>query len=397
MDASNLDFDVVIIGAGPAGLALAISLGRLGLKTAIIEKQSLNALQEPAPDGREIALSHRARRIMTGLGMWDRLNPSDVSPIREARVVNGVSASFLRFAAESDSTQALGFLTPNHAIRKAAFQRVAELQNVRVFPGAEVQSIDVNHRYGEVLLANNCRLRAKLVVAADSRFSQSRRQMGIATDTHDFGRTIIVCRMRHEKPHNAIAHECFCYGGTLAILPLGGERGTSCSAVITVTPSEAAALICGAEAAFAQYVEEKLQRRLGAMQLDGRRHGFSLVAAYARRFHAQRFALVGDAAVGMHPVTAHGYNFGLYGVETLTAQIKKGMNCGLDVGAPSPLARYSAMHRQATLPIYLATNALIKLFTDDSVPARLARSGVLKAARHAPPFKWWVTNQLLGE
>jgi 2-polyprenyl-6-methoxyphenol hydroxylase-like FAD-dependent oxidoreductase len=139
--------------------------------------------------------------------------------------------------------------------------------------------------------------------------------------------------MRHEKSHQAIAHECFRYGGMLAILPLGGEGGMDRSAVITVTPAEAAGLMRETEAAFAQYVEEKFHWQLGAMRLDGQRHSYPLAAAYARRFHGPRFALIGDAAVGMHPVTAHGYNFGLYGVETLSGQIEKGLKNRLDPGA----------------------------------------------------------------
>jgi 2-polyprenyl-6-methoxyphenol hydroxylase-like FAD-dependent oxidoreductase len=126
----------------------------------------------------------------------------------------------------------------------------------------------------------------------------------------------------------------------------------------------------------------------------GELHRYPLVAVYARRFIAPRFALLGDAAVGMHPVTAHGYNFGLYGVDSLTRALRAARAGDRDIGAEAVLRHYEREHRSVTLPIFLGTNALVKLYTDDRRPARAVRRGLLRVANRLPPVKGWIARQL---
>jgi 2-polyprenyl-6-methoxyphenol hydroxylase-like FAD-dependent oxidoreductase len=197
--------------------------------------------------------------------------------------------------------------------------------------------------------------------------------------------------MAHARANEGVAHECFLQGGTLAVLPLNGNR---CSVVITLPAYLADERMACSAAVFNEWVARQFEYRLGAMQLLGERHRYPLVAVYARYFHAHRFALLGDAAVGMHPVTAHGYNFGLYGVDALTASVRAARQRGEDIGGEAGLRRYERMHRHATLPIFLGTNALVKLYTDDRWPARVAREGLLRVADRVSPLKAWITRHL---
>jgi ubiquinone biosynthesis UbiH/UbiF/VisC/COQ6 family hydroxylase len=242
-----------------------------------------------------------------------------------------------------------------------------------------------------VTLADGRSLSATLTIAADSRFSESRRRMGIPAHLHDFARVVIVARMTHERPNDGVAYECFLLGGTLAVLPLNGNQ---CSVVITLSADRATEIASYPVAMFNQWVAQQFEHRLGTMQLSGERHSYPLVAVYARHFYASRFALLGDAAVGMHPVTAHGYNFGLYGVESLVQEIARARRDGDDIGAEAVLRRYERTHRRATLPIFLGTNALVKLYTDDRLPARVVRRGLLRFADRVPPLKGWITRHL---
>jgi len=209
----------------------------------------------------------------------------------------------------------------------------------------------------------------------------------------DFGRTAIVCRMGHEHDHAGIAHECFRYGNTLAMLPMAGRQS---SAVLTVRSDEAPGWLASADDEFAKRLAEQFGHRLGTMHTSGRRHAYPLVATYAHRFANARFALVGDAAVGMHPVTAHGYNFGLYGIERLAAALKAAHQAGHDLGEAHLLQRWADEHRRTTLPIYLGTNAIVRLFTDDRAPARAARTAILRLASGVAPLKNAITRQLTG-
>jgi 2-polyprenyl-6-methoxyphenol hydroxylase-like FAD-dependent oxidoreductase len=207
----------------------------------------------------------------------------------------------------------------------------------------------------------------------------------------------VVGRVAHDKSHDGVAWECFRYGNTLALLPMNDNQA---SAVITVAGSRAPEWLALDDTAFAQRIEHQSDGRLGAMRAVGPRHHYPLVGVYARRFVAPRFALIGDAAVGMHPVTAHGYNFGLYGVEVLVREIERARRAGRDIGEIAVLQGYENEHRRVTLPVYLGTNAIVTLFTDERAPAKLARKAVLRISEGVPGLssliKAAVTRQLTG-
>ncbi|HEX4858731.1 MAG TPA: FAD-dependent monooxygenase, partial [Usitatibacteraceae bacterium] len=257
--------------------------------------------------------------------------------------------------------------------------------------GAQVAGLVTNEREARITLKDGRTLEGSLLIAADSRFSAARRQMGIAAHMHDFGREVIVCRMAHEAQGDGVAHECFHWGRTLAILPMNKKE---VSVVMTVKTPDAQALADLSAEALAREVEAQFGGRLGAMRLVGARHRYPLVAVYARRFVARRFALIGDAAVGMHPVTAHGYNFGLYGVECLTRQMRDAREAGRDFAGEAVLAAYQRAHRRETFAIFAGTNALVKLFTDERRIARVVRPRLLKLANRLPPLKAWITRHL---
>lgn len=314
--ADSCDTEVLIVGAGPAGLALACSLADAGIESIILEQAPLATLVEPAEDGRDIALTHRARRILTSLGLWSRFGTNDVAPLSKAQVTNGTSPLVLPFEPRRGDQECLGWLVPNHRIRAACYAgAVARSERIKLQGDAKVVALHRGSQRASVTLADGKTLSARLVVAADSRFSSVRKMAGIGARMLDFGRTAIVCRMQHERDHEGVAHECFLNRHTLALLPMTGRQ---VSAVWTVSTDGATAVMHMSDDEFAQTVAGECDHQLGTMQVAGRRHAYPLVATYAERFCAERFALVGDAAVGMHPVTAHGYNFGLYGIEVLT-------------------------------------------------------------------------------
>jgi ubiquinone biosynthesis UbiH/UbiF/VisC/COQ6 family hydroxylase len=373
--------DVVIVGAGPAGLALACALADLELNVRVLEQRPLAALEAPADDGREIAITHRTQRSMARLGLWDAIPPGAIAPLREARVLDGGSTRPLRFAAPGGQGDALGWLVPNHRIRAAALAAARRRDRVSLEGAAPVIALDLGRDRAGVTLADGRRLGASLVVAADSRFSQVRRLAGIGASLRDFGRSVIATCMAHGRDHDGIAWECFRYGNTLALLPLNDRR----SSVVVTLPSEAVGdWLAMPPAAFAARIERQAGGRLGAMQQVGDRHHYPLVAVHAERFHARRFALIGDAAVGMHPVTAHGWNLGLLGVETLAAELQAVRRRGGDIGDSQPLQAFDRTHRRATWPLYVGTNALASLFTDERPPAKLLRRVVLGTAERLP-------------
>lgn len=390
-------FDVIIIGAGPAGLSLARSLADTGLAIAVIERQSRATLEAPPFDGREVAMTHHSAALLAQLDAWDRIPAEDISPLGEARVMNGPFNHALRFHPTTTANQSLGYLIPNHQIRRALFESVVTCANIRVFDNSNGAAVATEEQAASVTLDSGMRLSARLVVAADSRFSETRRRMGITVRKRDFGKTMMVCRMAHEKPHGAVAIEWFGYGQTLAMLPLNGtDAAPHVSSAILTLPARQIERLMGLDAeAFGAEMTRRNQRRLGTMRLVSTRHPYPLVGVYADRFAAMRFALIGDAAVGMHPVTAHGFNLGIQGAETLAGLIRQAVVAGQDIGATPLLRRFEVAHRRATHPLYLSTNATVMLYTNDRFPARVIRDAMIRAAEHLPPLRRAVATRLM--
>lgn len=389
-----MNVDIVVVGAGPAGLCFARALADSGLSIMVIERQPLSALREPAFDGREIALTQRSVRILRQLGLWDRLGTSDISPLRTARVLNGRSLHGLSVLPTGIGDGELGFLIPNDRIRRAAYACVEQEPRITLVSDTAVSAVSLSDGMPHLQLADGSNVTARLVVAADSRFSSLRRDAGIAVDMHDFGKTMLVCRMALEKPHDGEALEWFDHGQTMALLPLhNGEA----SVVLTLPGHTMKPVMALDDAQFNLDMRRRFDGRFGAMSLTSTRHTYPLVATYAHRFIGPRLALIGDAAVGMHPVTAHGFNLGLLSVDTLAGQIRRARTAGQDFAAPRVLQRYERDHRVATLPLYFATQAIVKLYTDDRLPARVARTALLRAAQATPPFRRTLARMLAAQ
>lgn len=450
--------DVLIAGAGPTGLSTALALAPLGLRVVLVDPQSIEQLADPSPDGRELALTHRTEALLRQWGLWERLPAQARAPLQAASVSTGGAQAALRL----DASQArvglpplpalprpgwlpqalpwlpdlaaralgeaspapspiaadthLGTLVSQHALRRVLWAGCAALPGVRVLAGHRLESMQRDddgvtvHLVGPQGQARM--LRTSLLVAADGRLSAVRRMAGLVAELHDFGRSAIVCRMRHEQPHRQVAHEAFHHGHTLAVLPLadasdpgeGGQAGVlprHCSSFVVTAPSEQARRWMALPAAdYAATVEPWLDGQLGRIQPgpgeESRRHLYPLVATWAPRLVSQRVALVGDAAVGMHPVTAHGFNLGLYSAETLARQIARRARGGqVDPADARALDAYDREHRHTARWIFHGTNAVVRLFTDDRPAARLARQATLHLAERLPPVKALIVRQLV--
>ena len=399
-----MDADVIIVGAGPAGLCLAKHLSGRQLRITVLEQQSQAELAAPQFDGREIALTQHSAKLLQELGLWQLIPPADIAPLRDAKVMDGPAPGFsMVIGHELGGRSELGWLVSNHLLRQAAWQGVQQAMgqhgDITLLAGEKVSAVQTDADCGSVTLASGATLKARLVVAADSRFSSTRRMMGIAAHMHDFGKNMLVCAMAFEQPHDFAAWEWFGYGQTLALLPMNPDPATGAhraSAVITLASREIEALMQMEPAAFNAAVTQRFGNRLGAMQLVSTRHNYPLVAVFPQHLVAQRFATVGDAAVGMHPVTAHGFNFGLLSVDALTRAIATALKTGADIGNASLLRRYEGQQKRATLPLFWMTRLLVEIYTRDSGPAKLARKLILRLSDRLLPFKRSIAQSLSG-
>ncbi len=215
--------------------------------------------------------------------------------------------------------------------------------------------------------------------------------MGIPAEVKDFGKTVIVCKMNHEIEHENIAYECFHYGRTLAVLPMVGKQ---CSVVITVHSDKAKDILDQDDTVFSQDIAERFNHRLGKMSIASEKFSYPLFASHADHFHAERFALVGDASVGMHPVTAHGFNLGLRGIDTLTRILNEAKSSNEPFYTKENLKKYNQTHQMNTRTLYYGTNLIVDLFNSERSYAKFMRRFALRFGNNVWPIKKMIMDQL---
>ena len=388
---NNIKFDIIVVGAGPAGIAFACGFVGTNIKVAIIDKLPREVIANPKIDGREIALTHHSVKILKKLNVWRYISNKSISVIKEARVLDGDSKYFLNFDHQEIQKDCLGYLIPNHIIRKNLYKRLKNSPNITFINKTECLSVNINSQFASITLSNGKKIKTSLVVAADSRFSKMRSKMGISAFTRDFNKNMIVCRMKHEKPHKNIAYEFFRYNQTQATLPyINNQSGI----VTTATKDLASILMRMDKKKFNKEMESRFNNFFGKMKLLGKRYSYPMVTTYTKKFISHRFAVIGDAAVGMHPVTAHGFNLGLKGLDILIDEIKAALKNKSDFGLTDTLKNYQYKLHRVAAPVYLATNSIINLYTSNILPAKLTRQFILRFVNTIKPVKQTFLNIL---
>jgi ubiquinone biosynthesis UbiH/UbiF/VisC/COQ6 family hydroxylase len=390
---TNKKYDIIIIGAGAIGLSFALSLADTKLNILIIDKAKEGKLANPEYDGRETGLTNFSVSLLKQLDIWQNIDKKYISSLKEAKVINDNSNYSLDFKSKKSHNDILGYFISNHIIRKTLYQKVAKISNIKILTEANILDIENQPNLVRVILSDNKTLQGDLLVVADSRFSEARKKLGISTNMRDFARTMIVCKMEHKKPHNNIAFECFDKDRVLAVLPLSGNFS---SIVITLPISNAQNMLDIQEKDFNQDISQRFAKSLGELKLVSKRYSYPLISTYASKFCKNRAVLIGDAAVGMHPVTAHGFNIGIKGQYILAKEIKKALNLGQDIASLQLLNKYNLQHVKDTKPLYYATNAIVSLFTTNNSVTKILRNVTLKVANNNfLPFKNIIIQHLL--
>lgn len=390
--------DVIVVGAGPAGLSFCRALADSQLNMTLIDPHCADELATASYDGREIALTHPSKEILQQLGIWQKIPEHEIYQLRDAKVVNGCDVRALHFPQPTHNSKKqpidnLGYFVSNYQIRCAAYAAVSTQENIHWRLEQRVASARCNDDCATVTLTNGETLTADLLIAADSRFSTIRQQIGIAADLHDFARTVIVFRVEHEIPHQQTAYECFFYGNTLALLPLS-EHITNC--VVTIDTQKLPQFMALTQEEWAETISEQIAHRFGKMRVISELHHYPLMAVHARQFYAPHCALIGDAACGMHPVTAQGFNLGLKSQHILSRLIIQAAEQGKSIAAPQLLKNYNRRHQINTRPLYHGTNHIVHLFTRETRAARFLRRHIVQISDRFSPLKHLISRQLTG-
>ena len=364
-------FDVIVAGGGIAGFTLA-----LALKTALGGRLSI-ALCDPALASpprmtrRAYAIAAAPQRMYETLGVWDSIAET-AEPIRDmiitdSRTEDPVRPVFLTFLGDEAASP---FAHMVETDRLTAAVREAALAAGVVPFASPVRRRDADPDGSRVRLEDGTEISAALVAACDGAQSRLRDLAGIPMIGWSYGQSGIVATIGHERSHEGRAEEHFMPSGPFAILPLTGNRS---SIVWTERTDRVPLLLSLDDDEILAEIEKRFGLHLGRLTLLDRPTAHPLSLKVARRFTADRMALVGDAAHVMHPIAGQGLNYGLRDVAALAEAIIDAAALGLDVGSAELLETYERARRPDTIGMAIVTDTLNRLFSNDLLPVRLIR------------------------
>lgn len=390
----ELRFDLIVIGGGMTGLALAAAVAGVGLRVLLIEQRALESTAAPPFDGRVTAISRGSRHLLEGIGVWAQLR-AEAQPILDIEVAEGDSPRTVRYDHRQAGGEPLGHIVENRAIRRALLHRIAALREGPLELAAPDRPLRIERRdHGVALgLASGREVAALLLVAADGRASPIREIAGIGLTRWDYRQTGIVATVAHAKQHRGRALERFFASGPLAMLPMTGQRS---SIVWAAEDRLARELLALDDRQFALELADRFGDRYGALELAGPRWHYPLAMAQAQRCTDRRLALVGDAARAIHPIAGQGWNLALRDVAALAELVVDAARLGLDPGGAGVLARYERWRRFDSLALIGITDGLNRLFANDLLPLRLARELGLGAVERIPPLKRFFMHHAMG-
>ena len=381
--AMTADSDILIVGGGLNGPALALALAQAGFGVTVIDALDEDARRDDGFDGRSYALALASQRLLSAIGIWDRV-ADDAQPMLEIKVTDGragegPSPFLMHFDHAEIEEGPMGYMVEDRHLRRAFLDAMGEDARITHLSGARVVAQNVSGQAIELTLEDGGTVRGRLLVGSDGRQSGTARRAGIKRTGWRYGQTALVCAVEHDKPHGGVAHQFFMPPGPLAILPLTGKRS---SIVWTESDAEAARIHALDDGAYLDALRPRFGDFLGDIRLAGKRFTYPLDLTLAQSFVGDRLALIGDAAHGVHPIAGQGLNAGLRDVGALAEVLTLAARRGEDIGAADVLARYQQWRRFDTATLALATDTFNRLFSNDNPLLRLGRDlgmGVVNA------------------
>jgi 2-polyprenylphenol 6-hydroxylase len=381
--AGRSDYDVIVLGGGPVGLALAAALAREQLAVALIERGALSTFGAPANpedwDSRVYAVSPGSAEFLRGLGAWQRLPAERLAAI-EIMDVHGDGDGAIEFSAYELGERALAWIVENRELCSALVECVRCSERIDVLARCEPAAVAWRRNEALLTLSDGRTLSARLLIAADGVRSWLRREAGIVREPQPYAQTAVIANFTTERKHRGRAFQWFLEGaGVLAWLPLPGQR----ISIVWSAPDALARELAALDATgLAQRVAAAGGMALGELVLITPPASFPLSYLKLRSVIAPRLALVGDAAHGVHPLAGQGVNLGFGDAATLAAVLGAGRPLG-DAGAALLLERYARKRAWPVLAMQLVTDGLVHLFEPPALK-RLRNSGMRAVAALTP-------------
>ena len=384
-----MQFDLVIVGGGLAGLSLACALRETPLRIALVEQRPPS--RPEGWDARVYAISPANVAFLEDIGAWKHLDTARIERIAAMKVF-GDAGSRLDFSAYETGVSELGFILESSLMACELWENVKRQPNLTLLCPASPQRIEFREDAALLGLADGSSVSAKLIVAADGRDSWVRRCAGLdAFDTH-YNEKGVVANFACEKPHRSHAYQWFSDEGVLAWLPLPGNR---ISIVWSAPDGLADELVSLSADAFCERVAAAGANALGRFELLTPPAAFPLRLMRVPKVVAPRLALIGDAAHGIHPLSGHGINLGYQDARVL-AETLAACQPWHDIGNLRILERYQRARKEEVVLLQTSTDALRHLFKSELPGAKPLRNLGMNLTNRLPLLKNVLTRYALG-
>ncbi|KIC40860.1 2-octaprenyl-6-methoxyphenyl hydroxylase [Ruegeria sp. ANG-R] len=366
--------DILIVGGGLNGPALALALAQTGHSVTVIDALAEKVRKNATFDGRAYALALASQRLLNAIGLWPRVE-GHAQPMLEIKVTDGHAGSgpspfFMHFDHAEIEEGPMGYMVEDRHLRRAFLDALANEPGITQIDGKRVIAQETTATDVTVTLDDGSRVTGGLLAGCDGRRSGTAERAAIKRTGWDYGQTALVCAIEHDLPHHGVAHQFFMPPGPLAILPLTGNRSSIVWSERTETAERINAL---PDAEYLQVLRPRFGDFLGDIRLQGDRFTYPLNLTIANAFISDRLALVGDAAHGMHPIAGQGLNAGLRDVGALAEVLTLAGRRGEDIGSPLVLERYQEWRRFDTASLAMATDLFNRLFSNDNPLLRMGR------------------------
>ncbi len=336
------DFDVVIVGAGVAGLVTAIDMARSGLQVALIEKAESVELNEQE-HVRVSAINMVSERILTAIGIWDNIPDQWKTPFREIAVTDADGAAQVVFSYKDIGRSYLGHIVTNKVLIKHLLMQAKQLSSFSFFCPAQIQAFHIESEHVKIKLMSDQILKAKLLVAADGANSWIRNSLKIPLVEIAYNHCSIVATVKMDEPHQSVARQRFMASGPIAFLPLNNAH--ECSIVWSTLPEEAKELMSENPDTLAEKIAATLDSLLGKITVIDKPLMFPLTMRHATHYVHPRVALIGDAAHTIHPLAGQGMNLGILDAACLSEVVVANFKAERDMGLVQNLRRYERWRR----------------------------------------------------
>lgn len=392
--------EVLIIGGGVAGLAMALTLGKREISVTLIEGFDLHNAKPPLHFGRTAALMGSSLDLLKELALWDRLKDI-TAPLKQMRIIDDgnpkIDPVIIDFKAEEIGAEMFGHNVPNMMLQTILLEAVKSCGSIKMICPDKLQSFESTPSHIIATLESGKEISASLLIGADGKKSKTRDLANIQFKENKYGQNAITCLFHHSKPHENISTEHHRAGGPFTTVPMPDDKGRHCSSLVWVEKTEEAdKFIALDKTSFEHAIQKRSREALGEITLASNPESFPLSGVLAERFTAPRLALIAEAAHAMSPIGAQGLNLSLRDVSSLSDIILNALRLGEDIGSANVLERYEESRRLDINSRFEGVDKYNRLVSNNIDIVRLFRRTGLKSLSAIPALKQLAMKQGLA-